>query len=65
MGIVAFEKHTIPSLYGKRSWWILDFIFGFRGVIDPAETDFGYFRIDFLGEHDANCETTLGLESGP
>jgi hypothetical protein len=52
--------HTITLQ--KRSWGILDFIFGFRGVIDPAETDFGYLRIDFLGEYDAKCETALGRE---
>jgi hypothetical protein len=57
--------HTIPSLYRKRSWGILDFIFGFRGGIDPVETDFGDFRIDFLGEYHAKCETALGCESGP
>jgi hypothetical protein len=30
-----------------------------------AETDFGAFRIDFLGEYDAKCETAFGRESGP
>jgi hypothetical protein len=34
----------------KQSWGILDFILDFRGVNDPAETDFGDFRIDSLGE---------------
>jgi hypothetical protein len=52
----------IPSFYRKRSWGILDFIFGFRGVIDPAETDFGDFSIDFLSEYDAKCETAVGRE---
>jgi hypothetical protein len=32
---------------------------GFRGVIDPAETDFRDFRSDFLGEYEAICETVL------
>jgi hypothetical protein len=54
--------HTIPSLYRRRSWGILDFIFGFRGVIDPKETDFGDFRIDFLGEYDTKCERALDRE---
>jgi hypothetical protein len=28
--------------------------------MDPAETDVGDFRTDFLGEYDAKCETALG-----
>jgi hypothetical protein len=44
---------------------ILDFIYGFCGIIDPAETDFCNFRIDFIGEYDAKCETNLGCEPGP
>jgi hypothetical protein len=31
-----------------------------RGVIDTAESNFGYFRIDFLGEYAASDR-----ESGP
>jgi hypothetical protein len=30
-----------------------------------AETDFRDFRIDYLGEYDAICETVLDRESGP
>jgi hypothetical protein len=58
----------IPYLYctlQKKSWGILDFIFGFHGVNGFAETDFSDFRIDFLREYDAKCETALGRESGP
>jgi hypothetical protein len=33
----------------KVGGW-LDLIFGFSGVIDTAETDFGDFRSDYLGE---------------
>jgi hypothetical protein len=43
----------------KVRWGILDFLFGLRGVIDPAETDFDDFRSDYLGEYDAICETVL------
>jgi hypothetical protein len=42
---------------------MLHFIFGFSGVIDPA--DFDDFRGDFLGEYEAICETALARESGP
>jgi hypothetical protein len=37
----------------------LDLIFGFSGVNDTAETDFGGFRSDYLGEYDAICKTVL------
>jgi hypothetical protein len=43
----------------KKSYGILNFIFGFSGVNDTAETDFGDFRNDYLGEYDAICETVL------
>jgi hypothetical protein len=59
---ILTENIPIPSLYRKRSWEIVDFIFGFRDVTDPAETD---LRIDFIGEYDAKCETTLGLNQSP
>jgi hypothetical protein len=39
--------------------------FGVRGLIETAESDFGDFRTDFLGEHEAICKTALGRESGP
>jgi hypothetical protein len=29
------------------------------GVIDTAETDFGDFRSDYLGEYDVICKTVL------
>jgi hypothetical protein len=35
----------------------LDILFDFSGVIVPAETDFGDFRSDYLGEYEAICET--------
>jgi hypothetical protein len=53
----AFSYHTFTLQ--KKSWGILDFIFGFRGVIDRAEIDFGDYRIDFLGEYEAKCQTAL------
>jgi hypothetical protein len=34
-------------------------IFGCGGVNDTAETDFGDFRSDYLGEFDAICKTGL------
>jgi hypothetical protein len=36
---------------------------GSRGPIDIV--DFGDFRIEFLGEFKAICETALDCESGP
>jgi hypothetical protein len=38
---------------------------GFRGLIDTAEADFGDFRIEFLDEFEAICETALACKSGP
>jgi hypothetical protein len=35
----------------------------FRGAIDTAETDFGDFRSDYLGEYDAICKTVLACQS--
>jgi hypothetical protein len=46
-----------------RSHW--DRRIGFRGLSETAESDFGNFRIDFLGEYEAICKTALGRESGP
>jgi hypothetical protein len=37
----------------------LDLIFGSSGVNETAETDFGDFRSDCLGEYDAICKTVL------
>jgi hypothetical protein len=36
---------------------ILYFIIGVSGVIDPAETDFGDFSIEYLGEYEVIWET--------
>jgi hypothetical protein len=36
-----------------------DLIFGVSSVNDTAETDFGVFRSDYLGESDAICKTVL------
>jgi hypothetical protein len=47
-------SHTIQVLGG-----CLDLIFGFSGVNDTTETDFGDFRIDYLGKYDAICKTVL------
>jgi hypothetical protein len=38
---------------------------GFRGLVDTAEANFGEFRIEFLGEFEAICQTALACESGP
>jgi hypothetical protein len=43
----------------KKVAGCLDLIFGFRGVNDTAETDFGDFRSDYLGEYDAICKRVL------
>jgi hypothetical protein len=43
----------------ENSGGCLDLIFGFSGVNDTAETDFGDFRGDYLGEYDAICKTVL------
>jgi hypothetical protein len=43
----------------KESYGILNFIFGFSGVIDTAETDFVDFLSDYLGEYEDICETVL------
>jgi hypothetical protein len=37
----------------------LDLIFGFSGVNDTAEIDFGDFRCDYLCEYDDICKTVL------
>jgi hypothetical protein len=54
---------NIPILYKylkqKKVESCLDLIFGFSGVNDTAESDFGDFRSDYLGEHDAICNTVL------
>jgi hypothetical protein len=58
---------NIPILYlnFKKNWGILDFIFCFSRVIDPAETDFDDFRSDYLGEYEAICEMAFACESWP
>jgi hypothetical protein len=43
----------------KKVWGCLDLIFGFSGVNDTAETDYGDFRSDYPGEYDAICKTVL------
>jgi hypothetical protein len=47
--------HTTVYKYLKQNkvGGCLDHIFGFSGVNDTAETDFGDFRSDYLGEYDA------------
>jgi hypothetical protein len=50
---------NIPKLFKyrylkqKKVGGCLDIIFGFSGVNETAETDFGDFRSDYLGEYDA------------
>jgi hypothetical protein len=48
----------------KKVGGCLDLIFGFSGVNDTAETDFGDFRSDYLGEYDAICKTVLACKAG-
>jgi hypothetical protein len=54
---------NIPILYNylkqKNVGGCLDLIFGFSDVNDTAETDFGDFQCDYLGEYDAICKTGL------
>jgi hypothetical protein len=54
---------TIPLLYKylkqKKVGGYLALIFGFSSVNDTAETVFGDFRSDYLGEYDAICKTVL------
>jgi hypothetical protein len=54
---------NIPKLYKylkqKKVGGCLDLSFGFSGVNDTAETDFGDFPSDYLGEYDAICKTVL------
>jgi hypothetical protein len=54
---------NIPILYKylkqRKVGGCLDLIFGFSGANDIAETDFGDFRSDYLGEYDAICKTGL------
>jgi hypothetical protein len=54
---------NIPILHKyleqKKVGGCLDLIFCFRGVNDTAETDFGDFRSDYLGEYDAIFKTVL------
>jgi hypothetical protein len=55
---------NIPILQ-KKVGSCLNLIFGFSGVTDTAETNFGEFRSDDLGEYEAICEMALARESGP
>jgi hypothetical protein len=54
---------NIPILYNyfkqKTVVGCLDLIFSLSGVNDTAETDFGGFRSNYLGEYDAICKTVL------
>jgi hypothetical protein len=47
--------HTISILYlyKQKKLGNSEKNFGFRGVIDPAETDFSDFSIEYLGEYEA------------
>jgi hypothetical protein len=53
---ISKYPHTISILKQKK---VGEFIFGFCGVIDPAETDFYDFQSDYIGEYEAICETGL------
>jgi hypothetical protein len=39
--------YTIQVLEAEKSWGLPNLIFGFSGVNDTAETDFGDFRSDY------------------
>jgi hypothetical protein len=43
----------------KKVGGCLDLIFVFSSVNDTAETDFGDFRSDYLGEYVVICKTVL------
>jgi hypothetical protein len=36
-----------------------ELISGYSAVTDPAETDFGDFSIEYLGEYEAICEAVV------
>jgi hypothetical protein len=64
--IISLGNIPIPYLnFKQKSWGIQDFIFGFSGAIDCAETDVDVFRSDYRGEYEGICETALARESGP
>jgi hypothetical protein len=52
---------NIPILYLKQEkvGGCLELMLSFSGVNDTAETDFGDFRSNYLGEYDAICKTVL------
>jgi hypothetical protein len=58
-----YFKGKYPILYKylkqKKVGGCLDLFFDFSGVSDTAETDFGDFRSDYLGEYDVICKTVL------
>jgi hypothetical protein len=75
LGLQLFKKGNIPKNYfigkyplyhiltlKKKSWGILDFIFGFSGAIDFAKTDIDDFRSYYLGKYQAICEAALARE---
>jgi hypothetical protein len=54
---------NIPILYKyltqKKVGGCIDLIFGFSGVNDTAEIEFGDYRSDYLSEYDAICKPVL------
>jgi hypothetical protein len=63
----TISRVNIPlrcNYLSKKSYGILNSIFGFSGVIDTAEPDFGDFRSDYLGEYEGIFETGLACYSG-
>jgi hypothetical protein len=48
--------HILPVTLTKK---VVEFIFGFSGVIHPTETDFDNFRSDYLGKNETIYETAL------
>jgi hypothetical protein len=59
---ISMAHILIPVLYKykqKKVGGCLDLIFCFSGVNDTAETDFGDFWSDYLGEYHAICKTGL------
>jgi hypothetical protein len=55
----GIHPHTIHVLEAEKIGGCLDLIFGFSGVTDTAETDFGDFQSDYLGEYEAICKKVL------
>jgi hypothetical protein len=58
-GVIDIGTVLYKYLKQKKDGGCPDLIFGFSGVNDTAETDFGDFRSDYLGEYDDIYKTGL------